>query len=129
MPVFCSICLCLVNYQTHVRKAIGKYKEALNYVSENGTLIFDRTIYKIEGGNNIRSDIYRHIANAYKDLVDIDNANTNYDLSLKYNPNNKDTQRDRTLPFGARQYDNLIGESGAAAYEGGSLYTVVITDD
>lgn len=113
----------------NTKKAISKYKEALNHVPESETLFYHITGHNTKGGNNIRSEIYRHIANAYKDLGDSINANINYDKSLECNPDNKDTQHDRKLPFGARQYNNLIGASGQAAYQGGSLYTVVITDD
>ncbi len=113
-----------------IREAIHKYKEALKYVPETGTLTYPYSGHSVSGGDLIRSEIYTHLGYAYHDLGEPNNANEAYGKALEYNPNNQDAQHDRRLPHGLRaRLDNQGASGSVTKYErGGSLCPVVITD-
>ena len=112
-----------------ILKAIGKYKEALEHIPEKGKLTYPDSGHFVIGGDNIRSEIYTHLAYAYQDLGDLPNEKNAYDKALEYNPNNVDAKEDRKIPHGLRQRFDNQGASGAAAKypSGGSLLRVIIT--
>ena len=48
----------------NIQYALQKYQEALNNVPENGTLLYPDSGYRVNGGDNIRSEIWTHIGYA-----------------------------------------------------------------
>ena len=118
-------------------QAIRKYHDAFQHVPEYGTLRYPESGYSTKGGNSIRSEICRHIANTYRDLRNVQMANKYYDKALEYNPDNKDALHDKVnLPYVLNARHVNQGASGCVAvYKSddsdkiGSLYSVVITDD
>ena len=118
-------------YNPNMRKAIEKYKQALRYVPENGRVSYSTTGFTLSGGNNIRSEIYTHIAYAYHDLGDVRNTHLAYEKAIEYNPNNKDAISDRKMPHGLRARTYNIGVSGVAQKynKGESLKPIVIISE
>jgi tetratricopeptide (TPR) repeat protein len=112
----------------NIEKAINKYREALKHVPEKGCLFYPNTLFRVYGGNHIRSEIYAHIGYAYHDLADVKNANLAYNKALKYNQKNEDVKHDRKLPHGLRAKIYNQGASGSAKkyVEGDSLMPIVV---
>lgn len=115
----------------NMEKAIEKYKLALKHVPENGRISYRTTGFTVSRGNNIRSEIYTHIAYAYHDLGDVKNANRAYETAIKYNPDNKDAHYDKKMPHGLRASTYNIGVSGIAQKynKGESLMPVIISEE
>lgn len=113
----------------NIQAAICKYEEALKHVPEQGTLKYPGTDHSVNGGNQIRSEIFTHIGYAYHDLGKPHKAKNAYDKALEYNPNNQDVCHDRRLPHGLRaRYDNQGASGAMAKYQGGSLCAVIIDE-